>query len=62
MENDVNARTMTTEERIDWLKETGAWYGKAEARGDDRTRTGWWLDGVFLAETERLAIEIINGG
>jgi hypothetical protein len=53
-------KTMKTDERITELKDAGAWYGKAEDR-DGRTRTGWWMDGVYLGKTERDALEAIHG-
>ena len=42
------------------LLETGATLEKREDRQGD-TRTGWWLDGVFLGESVREALAAIRG-
>ena len=41
------------------LEEYGATYEKAEDRSGD-TKTGWWLDGVYLGETVLGATEAIE--
>lgn len=47
---------MTREELIAY----GAVFEKREDRHGD-TKTGWWLDGVYLGNTTQLATEAING-
>ena len=42
------------------LRDRGAEYSKRETRTGE-TRSGWWLDGVYLGKTTRDAMEAING-
>lgn len=53
---------MTTNEHERLLMEAGATLERREDRNGD-TRTGWWLDGVWLAPTNdtRAALEAIRG-
>lgn len=53
--------SITTESaRVAELRERGAERYKAEDQ-HGQTRVGWWLDGVYLGNTTRQALEAING-
>ncbi len=42
------------------LRARGAKLEKKEDR-DGRTRSGWWIDDVYLGKTEKQAWEAVNG-
>ena len=46
--------------RVAELRDRGAERCKAEDQ-HGQTRVGWWLDGVYLGNTTRQALEAING-
>jgi len=48
------------EKRIKELKAAGAVLERREDRHGD-TRKGWWLDGVYLGENSRYALEAMRG-
>lgn len=50
----------TTEEQKNELAEIGATYEKAEDI-HGTTRTGWWLDGVYLGKDSKQALAAIKG-
>jgi len=52
---------MSTNEAIEILTESGAVNAKQEDRQGE-TRTGWWLDGVYLGKDPRQAVNAIRGG
>ncbi len=51
---------MTTNEAIAILVEAGAVNAKQEDRHGD-TKTGWWLDGVYLGKDPRQAVSAMRG-
>ena len=51
---------MTTNEAEKRLIEAGAVREKREDV-DGKTRSGWWLDGVFLGRDAKTAFEGLNG-
>lgn len=42
------------------LASKGAWCGRREDRHGE-TKSGWWIDDVYLGKTERDAMEAIKG-
>ena len=46
--------------RLTDLRDRGAEFSKRENRHGE-TRGGWWLDGAYLGQTTRDAMEVING-
>lgn len=50
---------MNEQDRIGKLAEAGAVKEKREDRHGD-TKSGWWLDGVYLGSDTRSAIEAIG--
>jgi hypothetical protein len=50
---------MSEQDRINKLLESGAVKEKREDRHGD-TKSGWWLDGVYLGNDTRTALESIG--
>ena len=48
------------EQRVEYLIERGAKHERREDEWGD-TKTGWWMDGVWLGVTERDAVERLRG-
>jgi len=46
--------------RLTDLRDRGAEFSRRENRHGE-TRSGWWLDGVYLGKTTRDAVERLNG-
>jgi hypothetical protein len=51
---------MTKNEARQQLIEAGAEYCKKEDRHGD-TRSGWWMDDIFLGKDEKHALEALRG-
>jgi hypothetical protein len=51
---------MTTEQATKELREMGAELAKMEDRQGD-TKSGWWLDGVYLGKKATDALEAVQG-
>ena len=52
MSTNQKDKTMPIAEMVRELKEAGAEIAKREDRNGD-TKSGWWLDGVYLAQVSR---------
>jgi len=52
--------SMSTTEAIAILKDAGAINAKQEDRYGE-TKTGWWLDGVYLGKDPRQAVSAMRG-
>lgn len=57
----VRESSKVKESAIDLLLEAGAQNAKKEDRFGD-TRSGWWLDDVFLGKDPQHALQILKGG
>lgn len=46
--------------RLEYLRDFGAEFVKRQTRSGE-TRSGWFMDGVYLGKTAREAMQVING-
>lgn len=51
---------MTNEQAANELREMGAELARMEDRQGD-TKSGWWLDGVYLGKKAADALEAVRG-
>ena len=58
---DLTPRYILDGERMRKLRKAGAIYEKRVESYQGDTRTGWWLDDVFLGEDARTALSAITG-
>lgn len=57
----LNEKTTATHRALALLRDSGATLAKQEDRSGD-TKSGWWLDGVYLGKDAKTAATSITGG